>query len=53
MIAGATSGFLAALVVDLNAWSKSKDPFDWALAVKRWLAGAVTGLLGGGGIGVV
>jgi len=47
MIAGAVGGFLAAVVVDVNAWSKSKDPFDWGLALKRWLAGLLAGAIGG------
>lgn len=49
-IAGAVSGFVAALVIDVNAWSKSDSSFDWLLAVKRWIAGAVTGLAAGLGI---
>lgn len=48
MVAGAVGGFLSAVVVDLNAWSKSGGEFDWGLALKRWLAGAVSGLVGGG-----
>lgn len=55
IIAGAVSGFLSAFVVDLNAWSKSDGKaFDWALAVKRWIAGAVAGvtaMFGVNGIG--
>jgi hypothetical protein len=46
VIAGAVSGFVAAALVDLNAWSKSTSGgFDWALAIKRWVAGAVSGAL--------
>ena len=44
IIAGAISGFFAALVVDVNAWSKTEDNFDWLLALKRWIAGALTGI---------
>lgn len=48
IIAGAVSGFVSALVIDLNAWSKFKkaqgeSDFDWGLALKRWVAGAMTG----------
>jgi hypothetical protein len=50
LIAGAASGFLAAFVVDINAWSKSKEPFDWQLAVKRWVAGAIAGASGAFGV---
>lgn len=46
IVYGISNGFLTAFLVDLNAWSKSKatDSFDWKLAFKRWLAGAVTGV---------
>ena len=44
LIRGAVGGLVGAAVIDINAWSKTNEPFDWGLAVKRWLAGAVTGL---------
>ncbi len=44
LIAGAVSGAVAALVVDITAWAKSSEPFDWGLAFKRWVAGAVSGV---------
>lgn len=50
LIAGAISGFLAAAVVDVQAWSKSKEPFDWGLALKRWVAGAISGATGAFGV---
>lgn len=53
ILAGALGGFLAAVAVDINAWSKSDDPFDWGLALKRWVAGAVSGATAGFGIGVI
>lgn len=47
VIAGAVSGFVSALVIDVSAWSKSnkKDgsAFDFKLAFQRWIAGAMTG----------
>lgn len=49
ILAGAVSGFTAAFVTDLHSWSKSTPkgepnaPFDWGLAFKRWVAGAVSG----------
>jgi len=44
VLLGALSGFAAAFVVDVNAWAKSGGkPFDWLLAGKRWVAGAVSG----------
>lgn len=57
IIGGAVGGFIAAFVIDLNAWSKSTDSdgeqtkFSWKLAIKRWVAGAVSGALGASGIG--
>jgi hypothetical protein len=53
LLAGAISGCAAALVVDINAWSKSKKPFDWGLAIRRWIAGAVSGAAAAAGFGVV
>jgi hypothetical protein len=52
IIAGAVSGLVSAILVDVHAWSKS-DPalaFDWGLAVKRWVGGAVSGALAGLGL---
>lgn len=52
IVAGAVSGAVAALVVDINAWSRAKGSrFDWALAVKRWVAGAVSGAAAAIGVG--
>lgn len=51
--AGAASGLIAALMVDLDAWKRwQKDnaaeptldfSFDFGLAAKRWLYGAASG----------
>ena len=53
IIAGALSGFVSAFLVDLNAWKSNEamEHFNWALAIKRWLAGAVSGALTGLGLG--
>lgn len=53
VIAGALSGFVSAFLVDLNAWKSNEamENFNWALALKRWLAGAVSGALTGLGFG--
>ena len=52
LVAGAVSGAVAALVVDINAWSRAKGSrFDWALAAKRWVAGAVSGAAAAIGVG--
>lgn len=53
IIAGALGGFLAAVAVDVNAWAKSDKPFDWGLAFKRWVAGAIAGASGGVGAGML
>lgn len=52
LAAGALSGAVAALVVDVHAWSRAKKPgFDWGLALKRWVAGAVSGAAAALGVG--
>jgi len=53
IIAGAVSGFVAAAVVDINAWSKTTGAFSWTLAFKRWIAGAVSGATAAIGVGVI
>lgn len=51
VLKGAATGFVVALGVDINAWAKANGPaFDWGLAVKRWLAGAVGGALSAFGL---
>ena len=48
IIVGAVSGFLSALIVDLNAFSKAPGAtFNWNLAVGRWVSGAAAGALAG------
>lgn len=52
LIAGALSGFVAAVLVDIHAWSSAGDvAFDWTKALKRWVAGAVSGALTAIGFG--
>lgn len=53
VVAGALSGFVSAFLVDINAWLKSGEDtkFDFKLALKRWVAGAVSGALTGLGFG--
>ena len=53
VVAGALSGFVSAFLVDLNAWKSNEamEHFNYALAIKRWLAGAVSGALTGLGLG--
>lgn len=52
IVSSVLSGILAAVIVDINAWSKATGPapFDWGLAVKRWVAGGIAGLTGGAGV---
>jgi len=50
IIAGALSGVLAAIVVDVHAWSKGEGSFDWGLALKRWVAGGVSGAAAAAGL---
>ena len=55
-MAAAVSGFVAAFLVALNSWSKSPPdgkpnaPFDFGLAFKRWIGGAVSGATAAWGI---
>lgn len=48
---GALGGFVAAALVDVHAWSRSPlgSAFSWNLAIRRWIAGAVSGALAGMG----
>ena len=52
VIAGAVSGFVSAVLVDLDKWKQSAlDVFDWKLAIKRYFMGAVTGAVTAAGFG--
>lgn len=55
ILGGALTGFVSAFLIDLDAWKMApKDSkFDWSLAVKRWLAGAISGALAGAGLGSI
>lgn len=48
IITAMVGGFIAALAVDISAWARSNgEKFDWGLAFKRWVAGAISGLSAG------
>lgn len=54
-VAGALAGFIAAAVVDINAFRtwKSVDEalaYNWRVASWRWLQGAISGVLMAAGI---
>lgn len=56
LVIGIAAGALSALLVDLNAWVRSREAnpsarFDWALSAGRMLSGAVAGALTYWGIG--
>jgi len=54
VIAGAIGGLLGAVMVDLDAWRKSGSlDFDFKLALKRWIAGTISGGLSGLGMSQV
>lgn len=46
VLAGAVSGAVGAFLADLHAWSKSTGAYDWGLAAKRWIGGAIGGAMG-------
>jgi hypothetical protein len=55
-LSGAASGFVAAVIVDLNAFQNSPGlikTFDWKLALTRWLSGSLSGALAGAGLGSI
>lgn len=43
-------GLIAAILVDLHAWSNSDKPFEWSLAIKRWSVGLLSGFFAGAGM---
>ena len=51
IVVGAVGGFLSAVVVDFGKWKATPDlKFNWVLAIKNWIAGAITGALAGLGV---
>lgn len=52
-IAGAVSGFVSAVIVDVHAWSATEGGYNWAKAGKRWIAGAVSGAAAAAGLTIM
>lgn len=50
VLSGAASGLVSAILIDIHAWSQTPGPFDWPLALRRWVAGALAGLASGLGL---
>jgi hypothetical protein len=50
MIAGAVSGLVAAILVDVDAWRQGQGGFNFAKALPRWIGGAVSGAIAGLGL---
>lgn len=50
ILVGAVSGFVAAALVDLHAWSDGAGAFEWGLALKRWITGAISGAVTAAGL---
>lgn len=44
VLVGAITGFIVAFGVDIHSWALSKEKYDWKLAIKRWIAGAIGGI---------
>jgi uncharacterized membrane protein YraQ (UPF0718 family) len=42
-LGGAISGLVSAILIDIHAWSQTPSPFDWSLAIRRWIAGSLAG----------
>ena len=54
-VRGALTGAGGAFIADVMAWSRCAEdvPYNWRVARKRWIAGAVVGSGLGGGLGAV
>lgn len=51
IVATAIASFLGAVITDIDKWKKSEsDKFDWELAIKRWVKGAILGAMTGLGM---
>jgi hypothetical protein len=53
LLAGAIVGAIGAVTADTHSASKSDEPWDWKIALKRAGAGAVTGATAAAGLGTV
>ena len=54
IVFGAVSGFVSALLVDLNNWRIAPDGqvFNWKKALIHWGTGALSGAMTGAGLSV-
>ena len=50
ILAGVVSGLMTGVVHDLGAWAKTPGRYDWNLAIRRWVRGAIYGAVIGAGI---
>lgn len=53
IVRGALTGAGGAVIADIMAWTRADDekaPFNWRVARKRWIAGAIVGSGLGGGL---
>ena len=51
VLVAALGGFLAAFLVDLDAWQSGAGTFDWEKASRRWIYGSVSGAATALGLG--
>jgi hypothetical protein len=51
VIAGAVSGLIAAILVDVDAWRTGQGAFNLKKAIPRWIGGAVAGAIAALGLG--
>jgi hypothetical protein len=50
LIAGAITGFLTAVLVDLDAWRVAGGSFNWQKALYRGIGGAIAGVTAAAGL---
>ena len=55
LVVGAVTGFVSALLVDLNNWRMAPEGqvFNWKKAAIHWATGAVSGAMAAAGLSTV